>query len=294
MACLKFCLYVDCLGDLKKTPCTGRDSEVQDNRWDTYIGFLSADSWTLWVEDVVLWERFDVQITYTSPPLEDNWAASQLYTAGTYTYKYKQREKIHLIIITILSTLLYNNFCKLITADEHVGDTRWCGEVDYIHYFRVPSPEFLHLSVLLLLQFGDETLQDRHFKLDILRHLVEGRRNIMTKHKKRLMWSKYKDVGDTDTKSKTWSFIAGSHFSVSLTENVIMNVVIYIICDFFSQVFFHEENLADLLTWTLHYSQHQRIVASLQFHTLWNIKHIHKGINRIKIPQITQYLHIPL
>lgn len=86
----------------------------------------------------------------------------------------------------------YNTICTPVWAHEHVDDTRRCSEADYIQYFRVPSPELLHLSVLLLLQFGDETLQDRHFKLDILRHLVEGRRNIMTKHKKteRLMWGK--------------------------------------------------------------------------------------------------------
>lgn len=42
---------------------------------------------------VLLWFwQFDVveRITYTPPPLEDNRAASQLYTAGSYTYKYKQ------------------------------------------------------------------------------------------------------------------------------------------------------------------------------------------------------------
>lgn len=37
----------------------------------------------------------------------------------------------------------------------------------------LPSSEFLHLSILLLLQFGDKTLQDRHLKFDILCHLVE-------------------------------------------------------------------------------------------------------------------------
>lgn len=47
-----------------------------------------------------------------------------------------------------------------------------------------------------------------------------------------------------------------------------MTVVIYIICHFFSEVFFHEENFADLFTRSLHYSQHQRIVTALQFHTL--------------------------
>lgn len=36
-----------------------------------------------------------------------------------------------------------------------------------------PSSQFLHLPVFLLLQLGDETLQDRHLKFDILRHLVE-------------------------------------------------------------------------------------------------------------------------
>lgn len=82
---------------------------------------------------------------------------------------------------------------------------------NYTPQVRIPSSEFLHLSVLLLLQFGDETLQDWHFKLDILCHIIR---------------------------------------------------------DFFSEVFLHEENLADLLTWTLNHSQHQRIVISLQFHTL--------------------------
>lgn len=42
----------------------------------------------------------------------------------------------------------------------------------------------------------------------------------------------------------------------------------YIVCHFFSKVFFHEENLADLLTWTLHDSQHQRIVAALELDSL--------------------------
>lgn len=37
----------------------------------------------------------------------------------------------------------------------------------------VLSLKFLDLSVLLLLQFGDKTLQDGHLKLDVLRHLVE-------------------------------------------------------------------------------------------------------------------------
>lgn len=47
-----------------------------------------------------------------------------------------------------------------------------------------------------------------------------------------------------------------------------MGYIHYIICHFFSKVFFHEENLADLLTWTLHNSEHQRIVAALQFYSL--------------------------
>ena len=54
------------------------------------------------------------------------------------------------------------------------------------------------------------------------------------------------------------------------SEKVTVNMLIYIICDFFTQVFFHKENFADLLTWTLHYSQDQRIVSPLEFHTLWN------------------------
>lgn len=37
----------------------------------------------------------------------------------------------------------------------------------------LPSPELLHLSVLLFLQLDDKTLQDGHLKLDVLRHLVE-------------------------------------------------------------------------------------------------------------------------
>lgn len=45
-------------------------------------------------------------------------------------------------------------------------------------------------------------------------------------------------------------------------------MVIYIICDFFSEIFFHEENFADLLTRSLHDSQQQRIVSPLQFHSL--------------------------
>lgn len=44
--------------------------------------------------------------------------------------------------------------------------------------------------------------------------------------------------------------------------------MIYIIRDFFSQVLFHEENLADLLARTLYYSQRQRIVTALQFNAL--------------------------
>jgi len=47
-----------------------------------------------------------------------------------------------------------------------------------VSLFLVPSPELQHLSVLLLDQFGDETPQDGHFKLDILRHLVGGSRRI--------------------------------------------------------------------------------------------------------------------
>lgn len=44
--------------------------------------------------------------------------------------------------------------------------------------FVVPSHEFQHFSVLLLLQFGNETLQHGHFKLNVLRHLVERRKNV--------------------------------------------------------------------------------------------------------------------
>lgn len=55
------------------------------------------------------------------------------------------------------------------SADEHVEE--------------VPAPEFQHLPVLLLLQLGDETLQDGHLKLDILRHLVAGRRKEHTERR---------------------------------------------------------------------------------------------------------------
>lgn len=86
-------------------------------------------------------------------------------------------------------------------------------------YLFVPSPEFLHLPILLLLQLGDKTLQDRHLKLDILRHLVEEKRKVMTKQKKRdAVERKIKGYCHTlsQRRSKTHSFMARSHFSVSL------------------------------------------------------------------------------
>lgn len=45
----------------------------------------------------------------------------------------------------------------------------------------------------------------------------------------------------------------------------------HIVRDLLPQIFLHEENLADLLTRTLHHSQHQRVVAALQLHTLCSI-----------------------
>lgn len=45
--------------------------------------------------------------------------------------------------------------------------------------FMLPSSQFLHLSVLFFLQLGDETLKDRHLKLDILCHLEERGKPLM-------------------------------------------------------------------------------------------------------------------
>lgn len=39
----------------------------------------------------------------------------------------------------------------------------------------IPASQLLHLPVLLLLQFGNKTLQDRHLKFDVLRHLEQQR-----------------------------------------------------------------------------------------------------------------------
>lgn len=47
--------------------------------------------------------------------------------------------------------------------------------------------------------------------------------------------------------------------------------MIYIICDFFTQILLHEEEFADQLTGTLHYPQPQGIVTPLQFRTLCNM-----------------------
>lgn len=66
---------------------------------------------------------------------------------------------------------------------------------------------------------------------------------------------------------------------------------IYIIRDFLSQVFFHEEDLADLLTRALHDSQHQREVTPLQLHALWKQRHISLRFLHGHVPPITGETH---
>lgn len=101
------CMLIDWLDDLKKTPCRDRKSEEQEITETHTLGscqlLLGHCLGHSWVEGVVLWERFwqfTEQITYTSPPLEDNGSASQLYTAGTYTYKQTNadRERINVCV----------------------------------------------------------------------------------------------------------------------------------------------------------------------------------------------------
>lgn len=96
------------------------------------LGFLSADSWSLfvtagrrmWFSGGEGFWQFEEQITYTSPPLEDNWAASQLYTAGKYTYKYKQtnagRERVHVCVSEDTFDNRYNTM-----ETPPWKDTRW-------------------------------------------------------------------------------------------------------------------------------------------------------------------------
>lgn len=102
----------------------------------------------------------------------------------------------------------------------------------------IPASQLLHLPVLLLLQFGNKTLQDRHLKFDVLRHLEQQRAT------------------------------AVSHVNLFVCFSITNLIMLHFLADqpcfththfirnLFSQILLHEKDLADVLTWSLKYSHY--------------------------------------
>lgn len=237
-----------------------------------------------WLEDVCnrmiagilfisLLGGFEEQITYTPGLLEDNWAAFRSYTSGRYTCRHQQRgqtsswrhrcrdtEGSHVKVLsyflwsfwTSLSSSSFSLVIKLCRTG--ISNLIYCAtwwntddkQAKQEKRYAAPVLNVLQCYIYRHQMFCHHIFAESHHQM----HTFLCNRCQLSSLGLSHMWLKTStdccgDNVENMTCYKSWDMFH------------------YIVCHFFSKVFFHEENLADLLTGTLHDSQHQRIVAAL-------------------------------